>query len=184
MKKKVGRTTTKMRVALQKDLRFLSELSTARMQDLSAGHSLVSRTGYTIEELVAKVAIDRLQLAAALHREARAALQRRPPSYRNAISRAYYAMYQTFRGVVFFRTGGDDHEKHTVLPQHLPTDFPAVSFWENALKNARLERNRADYEPYPRNDLAFGKRAKDICKQSQQLRSVARAYLRGKGLNA
>ena len=91
-------------------------------------------------------------------------------------------MYQTFRGIVFLVTQGDDHEKHSDLPQYLPQDFPAVAYWENALKIARLERNRADYEPYPRNDAAFKQQAAAIYKDSHQLRIAARAYLRGKGL--
>lgn len=171
-----------MRAAKQSDLKWVSELISARVKDLKAGKSLVDRTGYDIDDLVARVAIDRLRLAAALHREARAALRRRPPSYRNAVSRGYYAMYQTFRGIVFFRTGGDDHEKHSQLPQNLPGDFPARSYWENTLKDARLERNRADYEPYPRGDAAFAAPALAIYKASQQLRTVARTYLRGKGV--
>ena len=172
-----------MRVrATQHDLKFLSELPASRIKDFKAGRSLAERTRYDIDDLVAKVAIDRLALAAALHREARAALQRKPPSYRNAVSRAYYAMYQTFRGIVFFRTSGDDHEKHSELPHHIPGDFPARPYWENALKDARLERNRADYEPYPRGEYAFARSAVTIYKASNQLRTVARAYLRGKGL--
>jgi uncharacterized protein (UPF0332 family) len=171
-----------MRAAKEKDLRFVSELKASRVSDLKNGASLVARTGYPVADLVAKVALDRIAMAAALHREARIALKRNPPSFRNAISRSYYAMYQTFRGVVFFVSGGDDFEKHSDLPQHLPKDFPAVAFWENALKTARLERNKADYEPYPRQDSAFEPQAASIFKSSHQLRSVARAYLRGKGL--
>src|SRR5882672_9887403 len=104
----------------QTDLRWLSELSAARIKDLKAGHSLGVRTGYEVDELVGLIAKDRLQIAAALHREARAALRRSPPSFRTIISRAYYAMYQTFRGIVFFRSADDDYEKHTELPKHIP----------------------------------------------------------------
>lgn len=171
-----------MPAAAEKDLRFLSELQVTRIKDLKAGASLVARTGLRIDDLVVKICLDRLALGATLHREARFALKRNPPSCRNAISRAYYAMYQTFRGIVFFASGGDDHEKHTDLPAHLPKDFPAVSYWENALKTARLERNRADYEPYPRKDGGFETRALAILKDSWRLRRVARTYLRGKGL--
>lgn len=168
--------------ASESELRFLSELQVSRIKDLKAGASLVARTGLEVDALVARIACDRVTLGAALHREARAAATRTPPSYRNAISRGYYAMYQTFRGIVFFVSKGDDYEKHTDLPGHLPRDFPAVAYWENALKAARLERNRADYEPYPRQDRGFEVRAAAILKDSRQLRGVARTYLRGKGL--
>jgi hypothetical protein len=170
--------------ASETDLRLLSELEARRIGDLKMGIALGTRTGYQMADLIAKVALDRLSLAAALHREARAALNRNPRSCRNVISRSYYAMYQTFRGIVFYVTQGDDHEKHSILPQHLPRDFPAVGYWENALKSARLERNRADYEPYPRDDSVFAQRALAIYKDSHQLRIAARAYLRGKGLKA
>lgn len=171
-----------MAKAIQKDLKFISELKAARIADMAAGVSAVERTGHALDDLLAKVAIDRLTLGASLHREARAALTRNRPSFRNAISRGYYAMYQTLRGVVFLTNRGDDHEKHSELPGHLPNDFPARAFWENALKSARLERNRADYEPYPRSDAAFKTAAITVCKDSQQLRAVARGYFRARGL--
>lgn len=166
--------------AAQKDLKFLCQLIASRIADFEAGISLRSRTGYEVHELIAKVAIDRLTLGAAHHREARSAMARR--AYRNVISRAYYAMYQTFRGVVFLVNKGDDHEEHKILPSHLPNDFPAKAIWENRLKTARLERNRADYEPYPRGENAFKSRAIQTLAESQQLRTVARVYLRGKGV--
>jgi hypothetical protein len=170
--------------ASEKDLRAVSELSAARIQDLRFGASLVERTGYDVLSLIAKVSLDRVALGAALHRQARAALHGRPRSFRSAISRGYYAMYQTFRGVVFFVSRGDDFEDHSKLSQHLPKDFPQMPYWANALKDARLERNRADYEPYPRSDTAFAASAASIYKNSHQLRIAARAYLRGKGLKA
>lgn len=171
-----------MAKATQSDLRFLSALKASRIDDLKAGASVVSRTGYPIDDLVARVAIDRLTLAAAMHREAISSLKRSPPPFRHVISRAYYAMYQTFRGVVFLVNRGDDHEQHSELPRHLPVDFPGRAFWENALKDARLERNKADYEPYPRGHASFSQAAQTVCKNSQQLRSVARGYFRTKGL--
>jgi uncharacterized protein (UPF0332 family) len=171
-----------MASASERDLHFVSELRIQRISDFKAGISLVARTGYPLDDLLSRVALDRLTLGGALHREARAALQRKPHSFRNAISRAYYSMYQTFRGVVFLVSKGDDYEKHSELPQHLPGDFPAVGYWENALKIARLERNRADYEPYPRSDAAFKTQAETIYRNSHKLRGVARTYLRGKGL--
>jgi hypothetical protein len=172
-----------MAKATQRDLTGLSKLTAARFKDMGWGVSVTARTGYDISQLIAKITVDRLALANALHREALAALNRQPPSYRNAISRGYYALYQTFRGIVFLTTEGDDHEEHSKLPGHIPPDFPARDYWENALKSARLDRNRADYEPYPRNDAEFEAKAREICGQSKTLRAVARTYLRGKGLN-
>jgi uncharacterized protein (UPF0332 family) len=166
------------------DLRFLCALPKVRIMDLKCGCSLVQRTGNTVDDLLAEVVVDRLRLAAEMHREAELALTRTTPSYRNAISRAYYSMYQTIRGIVFYTNHGDDYETHSELPKHLPRDFPAREYWENNLKNARLERNHADYEPYPRDDGAFEVSAKTVFQASQQLYIVAQSYLRTKGLNA
>lgn len=172
----------KKRTAFQAQLASLSELSANRIRDLKYGTVLTAQTGYTIAELIEKVALDRVALGALLHREARAAMERSPPSFRNSISRSYYSMYQTFRGVVFYVTQGDDYEKHSILAQHIPDDFPGSPYWENALKTARLERNKADYEPYPRNDSQFEVQARAIYADSYRLRSAALTYLRSKGL--
>ncbi len=119
-----------MAKASERDLRLLSALESPRIHDLKLGARIVGRTGYEVDALIARVALDRLALGAQLHRQARAALRGNPRSYRSTISRAYYAMYQTFRGIVFLVTEGDDHEKHTELPQHLPKDFPGGGYWD------------------------------------------------------
>jgi hypothetical protein len=85
------------------------------------------------------------------------------------------------RAVVFFSVGGDDHEKHSVLPDHVPSDFPAQAGWQNTLKNARLERNRADYEPYPDSDKGFESAARMVVSDAEALLPIASAYLRRKG---
>jgi hypothetical protein len=89
-------------------------------------------------------------------------------------------MYQATRAVVFFVTDGDDHEQHTVLPGNLPKDFPSNTQWEADLKNARFERNRADYDPYPP-DRAFEPIARTLTAQATTLLPTARHYLIGKG---
>ncbi len=58
-------------------------------------------------------------------------------------------MFQAARAVIFVTRPGDDKNEHSELPKHLPKDFPSRSAWSNELKNARLLRNDADYDPYP-----------------------------------
>jgi hypothetical protein len=90
-------------------------------------------------------------------------------------------MYHCFRAVSYYTHGGDDHEEHTVLPSRIPNDFPNRDVWENNLKNARLERNRADYDPYPRQDRRFEVVATDVIQKARLLIPIAVQYLRSKG---
>ena len=52
---------------------------------------------------------------------------------------------------------------------------------ENDLKNARFERNRADYDPYPKNDLMFRPIAIELIQKAEDLLPVVRSYLKKKG---
>jgi hypothetical protein len=90
-------------------------------------------------------------------------------------------MYHAFRATVFFVHGGDDHEEHSKLPSGIPPDFPGRANWENDLKNARLDRNRADYDPYPKNDLMFKPTATQLIKKAEDLLPIVRSYLKTKG---
>src|SRR5690606_15991470 len=148
---------------------------------LRAGASLVQRTGYDIARLESKAIKDRLDLARAHLREASQASKAMPPAYRATISRSYYSMYHSVRAVCLFRHRGDDHEEHSKLPAAIPNDFPSRLFWENELKRARLDRNRADYDPYPRNSTRFSQSASDLLENATKLLSEVRAYLRSKG---
>jgi uncharacterized protein (UPF0332 family) len=96
---------------------------------------------------------DRMQLASRFLSAARVAYA--ADQYRDAISRSYYAAYHAFRAASFRATGGDDHEKHSELPKHLPEELPDAAVLKNGLTAARYARNRADYEPYPENESAW-----------------------------
>lgn len=151
--------------ATHKDKRFVTELSSKRLSDLAAGASLAARTSYSLDELIAKVTIERVQFSGVLHTQAVDALVKRS-CYRLAISRGYYSMYHAIRAVVFYVTRGDENQEHSTLPKHIPADFPGGVSWETKLKNARLERNRADYDPYPQQDRAFEVMARQIVGES------------------
>jgi hypothetical protein len=92
-------------------------------------------------------------------------------------------MYHAARAVVYFVNAGDDHEAHTDLPKHIPKDFPDRDRWENEIKSARLERNRADYDPYPKADSAYAKAARATLKSAEEFLPIARRYLVKKGCN-
>lgn len=169
-----------MRKAASSDLLFVSKSPKEKLDSLAAGASLVQRTGYQIKELRNKAAVDRLALARALLRDAIAAMQANPVLYRTAVSRSYYSMYHALRAAAYLHHGGDDHEQHTVLPSKIPDDFPDKKDWENTLKSARYERNRADYDPYPRNASEFAATAQGLVKLASDLLPIARSYLRSK----
>ena len=98
--------------------------------------------------------------------------------YRDATSRAYYASYHAMRAVTFRATGGDDHEKHSDLPNHLPEDLPDPPKSKNGLTTARLARNRADYDPYPKTETGFRADAEETIAFAEAALRDARRYLR------
>ncbi|OZI36311.1 hypothetical protein CEG14_14970 [Bordetella genomosp. 1] len=127
-----------------------------------------------------KVAEDRLRLASLHLKQAAVAARATQPQYRATVSRAYYAMYHAARAATYLSYGGDDHEKHSDLPVKFPADFPDSEFWRNRLKLARLDRNRADYDPYPNGDLSFKHSAKEWLQDARVLVKKTRAYLGSK----
>jgi uncharacterized protein (UPF0332 family) len=145
------------------------------------GVSLEARSGHTLGELQQRVSTDRLALAAELLSRGRRLTGANPPRYRDAISRFYYAAYHAFRSVVYYSTGGDDHEQHSVLPTRIPPDFPSRTLRSNDLKSAREIRNSADYDMYPKADSAWKHKCQTVQIIAEESVRDARAYLRLKG---
>ena len=153
-------------------------------KDLKAfkeGVYLAGLSGRDIDALIDQSCTDRLILAQGFLADAERAMRSRPPMRRAAVGRCYYAMYQAGRAVVFYQTRGDDHEKHSVLPDHLPADLPNVDRWKNSLKDARLRRNMADYDPYPATDLDFQSAAAHLTAEARAFLGEVRTYLLAKG---
>lgn len=162
-----------------RDLLFVSKALKSRLDDLAAGASLAARTGLDVNKIRLKAANDRAMLAAAFLKEAKYVAANGGMN-RTVVSRAYYAMYHAARAITFLSYGGDDHQEHSTLPGKLPRDFPESAQWQNALKNARLERNKADYDPYPRSDADFGAAALALLLEAKLLVTAAKAYIRSK----
>lgn len=162
----------------------LLRVSESKKQELNAfkaGVHLEHASGRSIDDLLAQASADRLRLAEASLRDADRAMRSRPPMRRVAVGRYYYAMYHAIRSVVFFRTPGDDHEQHSELPGRMPADFPRADHWKNELKDARLRRNEADYDPYPVFDVSFRDPASHLKVEARVLVTEARNYLHTKG---
>jgi uncharacterized protein (UPF0332 family) len=145
------------------------------------GVYITAATARTLDDLRDQACADRLALAESFVAVGDRLMRSRPPEYRSAISRYYYAMYHCMRATVFFDHDGDDHQKHDVLPQHTPADFPDGDVWENRLKDARGRRNDADYDPYPVNRTAPRQAASDLQAHARALVPIVRSYLRSKG---
>lgn len=167
--------------ALAVHLRQITESRANRLEALKAGAYLVRNTGYSIDELVRKAVMDRHKFARDFLRSAERALNSAPPDHRLAVARAYYAMYHAVRAVVFIHHSGDDYQEHSKLPGFIPNDFPQKEHWENELKNARLERNKADYDPYPKNNRNFQDAAVHVVNQARDLLPMTAIYLKEKG---
>ena len=160
----------------------VSTATSTTIQSWKEGISLAQDSGQTIDQLLVKVAAERWAFASSQYTHARQLMKPRPALYRSAISRYYYAMYHAMRACVFISNSGDEHEEHSKLPLHIPSNFdPAGRDWQAKLKSARLDRNRADYEPYPKNNSAWRKTALALQSDASELLKVARQYLRRKG---
>jgi uncharacterized protein (UPF0332 family) len=163
---------------------MLSRVTSAEkhMLDLfTEGASIERRSTRSIVDLRHQASVDRIALSKAFEHTANKLMKARPRQYRSAISRYYYSMYHAARAVVFFTYGGDDHEAHSVLPRHLPRDFPNQVLWQNELKNARLNRNGADYDPYPSNSAHWRGLATSLSSTAPIFHSLAKNYLKTKG---
>jgi len=163
------------------DLLHISKGHRETINHFRLGVHLSSISGLSIDELVEVVCKDRFGYARQTLACARWALNAPKPQYRVVLARAYYAMYHAGRAIVFYVERGDDHEAHLELPKHLPRDLPNRDQWENQLKNARLERNRADYDPYPKSDIAFRASAQTTFQAAENFLRAGKRYLVRKG---
>jgi uncharacterized protein (UPF0332 family) len=170
----------KVRLSHQRLLR-VGKARNVQLSSWREGVSLCHDSGMEIDELKLLVARDRWRLAALHRRDGESLLGLAQPQLRAAISRLYYAMYHAIRAAAYVYHDGDDHEAHAELPGHVPNDFPSAATWSNKLKDARLARNAADYDPYPRDIRAWRKQAVAIRRDAAELMRLSRAYLSHRG---
>ena len=171
-------------MASKTDSRRLTRVAEARNSLFEAwkeGVSLEKEFGESIENLLIRVAGARWRLAAEQLRDANLLFRSARPVYRSCVSRYYYAMYHAFRAAALVYHSGDDHQSHTELPRKLPVDLPSVDLWKTKLKEARLSRNRADYEPYPRTLNVWRDAAARLRRDAIESVAATRQYLIAKG---
>ena len=172
-----------MATITEAELLFISKAKSEKLRNFAEGVSLTQRAGKSIEHLRGVVVAERMRLARAQLQDAVFAAKAGNARYRTAISRAYYAMYHSGRAVSYVAHGGDDHEEHSVLPGKLPADFPDVEVWRNKLKNARLERNKADYDPYPKGPGYYQEVFNLIIADARNMLKASQQYIKDKNLS-
>ena len=163
--------------------RFLrvSEANKEMIQNWKEGISLQATLRKDISDILKVTAIDRWKLANLHKTHANRLMTKNFHQYRTAVSRYYYAMYHAMRACIFIYHQGDDYESHSNIPNGIPPDFPSAAIWKIKFKDARLTRNKADYEPYPKTDKAWRSRALQIKQDADDLIKISKIYLQNKG---
>ena len=124
----------------------LLAISSSKISELQALRA-AGRNPFPIAQMVSQAVSDRLTLAGLWLKSGDALIS--SSQFRVAISRHYYAMYHAARAITFGVNQGDDFERHSDLPRHLPPSIDDPVRREGELTAARLLRNQADYDPYP-----------------------------------
>lgn len=162
------------------ELLHFSKSERSTLDNYSEGVVFVQRARKTIHKIKTQVAKDRLELGKSHLRNAIEISKCSPSMHRAVVSRGYYALYHSARAASYISYGGDDFEQHSKLPTRFPDDFPDVAHWKNALKEARLERNRADYDPYPKGDIDFLVSANKIIAEAKKFITLTQKYIKDK----
>lgn len=163
------------------ELALLLKFKKSQINLLRNGVRIEGVAGRAIDELIKDASAARFRLALRFLNSANKLRSLRPMLHRDSISRSYYAMYHSARAVVFLAHQGDDFEAHDKLAGGMPADFPDVEKWKNELKEARLKRNEADYDPYPPGHLPFRVMSFALFRSASEFATECSTYLEGKG---
>lgn len=167
--------------ALEQELLRLQKFSKNQINLLQNGVRLVGISGKQIDDLLRDASEARFRLAKRFLRSSKHLAGHKPVLHRDVVSRSYYAVYHAARAVAFLTQPGDDYEHHDKVANGLPNDLPDVELWRNKIKDARLKRNEADYEPFMNCDPTFRVASAETMKIATEFLGVCTTYLRGKG---
>jgi uncharacterized protein (UPF0332 family) len=171
-----------MLTASEERLQRVTKLPNKLVVLLKEGVSLEAQLSRTLDDAMAQTVADRLDLADEFLTMAGTLLRSRSDLSRPAIARFYYSMYHAMRAVAFQYHKGDDFEEHSTLSSKgVPKDFPQSALASNALKNARILRNEADYEQYPLAKNYFRSEARGLQPVATAFVTDARNYVSSKG---
>lgn len=177
----VGEFDSMVSVLEDRLLILVTQAERRKLESLRLGVTLEKESGQQIDDLTKNALRDRIKFAQQNLRLAKKIALAHPKRHRLIIARSYYAFYHTARAVVYFSEGGDDFQEHSKVAEKLPGDFPDRENWQNRLKTARLERNKADYEPYPVQERKFAGAAKHTLNSAESFIRNVRRYLKTKG---
>lgn len=167
--------------ALEREIQALIKFEKSKITLIKNGVRIEQVCGRPIDELVVEGCVVRFRLARNFLDAAGRLRRMKPPLHRNSISRSYYSMYHAARAISYLTTPGDDHQDHKDLHKGVPEDFPNKEQWKNDLKSARLQRNEADYEPYPNLEAEFGDISRAQLAVATSFLAASELYLAGKG---
>jgi uncharacterized protein (UPF0332 family) len=166
---------------VENELLKLQKFNKNQINLLQNGVRLVGVAGRPIEDLLRDASSARFKLAKSFLRSSNRLISHKPALHRDVVSRAYYAIYHSARAVSFLTHPGDDYEHHDKVASGLPSDLSNVEVWRNKIKDARLKRNEADYEPFLSSDPTFRKASLATNKLAVEFVGVCAIYLKGKG---
>ncbi|MGI0013937.1 MAG: hypothetical protein ACREBU_10930 [Nitrososphaera sp.] len=103
--------------------------------------------------------------------------------WRSQVSRCYYAAYNASRSVRWLVHGSvslepDDHKR----VGDLPSDFPDREIWNSFFTQLRMDRNRADYEPWSNSIRDLEISPSQSLQQTVSFIKSVRRYLISKGI--
>jgi len=103
-------------------------------------------------------------------------------SWRQKVSRGYYACYIASRAVRLAHDGtyDTDHKDHKNISK-LPDDFPSRATWAEFLTKFRGDRNLADYD-HSAAALSLELRADDYVREASSFLNEVRQHLQSKGV--
>ena len=168
---------------IEHELFKLQKFKKNQINHMQNGVRLAGLAAAPLEDLLRRASSARLRLARRFLRSSRYLMSHRPVLYRDVVSRAYYSIYHSARAVSFLTYPGDDCEEHDKVATGLPPDLPDVEVWRNKIKDARLKRNEADYEPFMVSDPQFKQASATTLSAATDFIVVCSTYLRSKGCN-
>ena len=169
--------------ALEQELLKLQKLNRHQINLLQNGVRPVGVSGKQIDDLLREASAARFQLARWFLRA--------PNNSRRTSPFSIGTRYRGLTTLSIMRPEqlrsshpGDDYERHDKVANGLPLDLPDVELWRNKIKDARLKRNEADYEPFMNSNPSFRLASAAITKAATEFLAVCSTYLRGKGCRA
>jgi uncharacterized protein (UPF0332 family) len=167
--------------AVENEIAVLQRFKKNQIDLLRNGVRIEDLAGRRIDDLIKEASAARFRLSVRFLQSAKRLVAQRPMLHRDSISRSYYSMYHAARAVVFVAYQGDDYEPHDKLAGGMPADFPDIEQWQNDLKEARLKRNEADYDPFPSGHASFRASSNALFNTATRFSRECLAYLRARG---